>query len=166
MPIAIRLATNVSAQRLRDLVVENLEELLGEGSRPWDAMPPLDPRCVGAVDAQNNLTLVSFDPVDPKQALATGLRCMDELGSDLAARLVNPYRRPSHLLVLASEPPPGAGVLASSGLLSWATFRVLSVNGEFGLLVESGLSGKREGLTAVVPEDRGPAEDERRFQAL
>ena len=44
MSLAIRLATSVSPQRLRDLVVDNLTQMLGEGARPWDDMPGLHER--------------------------------------------------------------------------------------------------------------------------
>jgi hypothetical protein len=137
MPLAIRLATHVSPQRLRDLILDNLDALVGEGARAWDEMPALDDGCLGVMDAQNELILVSFDPADPHRALTNGLGRLDELGSDLAARLLRPYHPPSRLLVLAPQPPPGAAALARTGFVDWATFRVLNVNGEFGLLLES-----------------------------
>jgi hypothetical protein len=168
MPLAIRLATHVSPQRLRDLIMDNLDALVGEGARAWDDMPALDDCCLGVLDAQNELTLVSFDPADPTRALTNGLGRMDELGSDLAARLLSPYRPPARLLVLAPEPPPGASALARSGFVDWATFRVLNVNGEFGLLLESG-ARERQPASPRPGEDAEAAltgEERRFFQAI
>lgn len=155
MPLSIRLATSVSPQRLRDLVVDNLAQLLGEGARPWDDMPSLHDGCLGAVDVRNELVLVSFDAEDASRALLSGLGCMEALSSDLAARLLSPYRKPGRLLVLAPTPPPGAGLFEGSGVLEWMTFRVLSVNGEFGLLLEPAAPRQR---ALWAPPPPGPAE--------
>ena len=73
MSLAIRLASSVSSQRLRDLVVDNLTQMLGEGARPWDDMPGLHDGCLGAVDAHNELVVVSFDGEDASRALLNGL---------------------------------------------------------------------------------------------
>ena len=156
MPLSIRLATNVSPQRLRDLVVENLTPLLGEGTRVWDDMPNLHDCCIGVLDARNDLVLISFDGDDASRALVNGLSSMEALGSDLAARLLSPYRKPSRLLVLTPVPPPGAGVLEASGFIDWATFRVLSVNGEFGLLLEASGSRQRPLWTTAPPAPASP----------
>ena len=155
MSLAIRLATSVSPQRLRDLVVDNLTQMLGEGTRPWDDMPGMDDGCLGAVDAHNELVLVSFDGEDASRALLNGLTCMEALSSELATQLLSPYRKPARLLVLAPTPPPGASLLQGSGALEWMTFQVLSVNGEFGLLLEAGAPRQR---TLWVPRTPGPAE--------
>jgi len=168
MPLAIRLATHVSPQRLRDLILDNLDALVGEGARVWEEMPALDDGCIGVMSAQNELILVSFDPADPIRALTNGLGRMDELGSDLAARLLRPYHPPSRLLVLAPEPPPGAAALVRSGFVDWATFRVLNVNGEFGLLLEA--SGRKPAAPAAeggeVAEGAAGGEERRFFKAV
>ena len=155
MPLSIRLASNVSPQRLRHLIVENLSALLGEGARVWDEVPSLHDCCFGVLDTRNDLILVSFDAEDPTRALLNGLTSMEALASDLAARLLTPYRKPSRLLVVAPAPPPGASVLEASGFIDWATFRVLSVNGEFGLLLEAAGSHQRPLWAAASPPAAG-----------
>jgi hypothetical protein len=168
MPLTIRPATGVSAQRLRDLILDNLDAILGDGARAWDDMPPVDECCLGAIDAQNDLILVSFDPTDATRALTTGLRCLDELTSELAARLLTPYRRPSRVLVLSPAPPPGSRALSRTGVVGWAGFRVLNVNGEFGLLLEPTAPSTGEPLSAretPAAANLNP-EEEKFFQTL
>jgi hypothetical protein len=176
MSLSIHVARDVSPRRMRDLVAEGLAELLGEGSRLWDEMPPVDERCLGAIDGRGELVLVSFDAAESERALLAGLRCMGELTSDLAVRLLRLYSRPAQLLVLGPSVPPAAALLAARGLVRWGVVRVVDVNGELGLLVDS-LSGAEQTAAstphAEVEEDQPAApesglttDEERFFQAL
>lgn len=136
MALRISTATDVTPEQLRSLIVEALSSLLGAGARLWDGMPALDEQCLGVLDAQDDLTLLSFDASDAQGALMKGLACMEQLSGEQAARLLRDYRRPSRLLVLSPSPPPGMEVLVRCHAAAWNALRVLRVNGELGLLIE------------------------------
>jgi len=136
MALRICTATDIAPEQVRSLIVEALPSLLGEGARLWDGMPALDEQCLGVVDAQDDLMLLSFDASDAQGALMKGLACMEQLSGEQAARLLRDYRSPTRLLVLSPLPPPGMEILRRCRAATWNALRVLRVNGELGLLME------------------------------
>jgi hypothetical protein len=136
MTLKISTATDVAPKQLRNLVTDNLVTLLGDGARPWKEMAGLGDHCLLATDAADELTLISFHPEEPGQALLAGLSWMDQLRSDVAALFLRDYRKPSRLLVLTPGTLPGAETLRQCGEVQSRSFQILSVNDELGLFLE------------------------------
>ena len=136
MSLKISTATDVAPEQLRNLVTDNLVTLLGDGARPWKEMAGLGDHCLLATDSADELTLISFHPEEPGQALLAGLSWMDQLRSNLAALFLRDYRKPSRLLVLTPGTLPGAETLRQCGEVQSLSFQVLSVNDELGLFLQ------------------------------
>jgi hypothetical protein len=135
MTLQIHPVAEIDSSDLRTLVLDNLGALLGEGARLVENMPQIDGCCVVTSDTHDGPVLLSFDAVDPQQALLTGLAWMDQLGSEMVTRFLQDYHPPAALLVLAPAAPPGQALFGGLCPVSWRCIQVLSVNGEFGMLV-------------------------------
>ena len=107
MTLHIRSMTDITPERVRDLVLENLKALIGDGYRFVEDMPGNDERFVLVSDTHDELTLLGIDGMDPERAMLSGLARIDELGSQLARMFEPEQRTPVRLHVLSPEPPPG-----------------------------------------------------------
>ena len=172
MTLQIHAVADIDSSDLRNLVIDNLGALLGEGARLVENMPQIDGCCLATSDTHDGPVLLSFDAVDPQQALLTGLARMDQLGSDTVTLFLHDYHPPTALLVLAPAAPPGLTLFNGSCPVSWRRIQVLSVNGEFGMVIAPAI----EETAAAVPIhlDRRPTiveselnpEEEQHFSQL
>ncbi|MGD8617996.1 MAG: hypothetical protein PVH54_02285 [Gammaproteobacteria bacterium] len=135
MTLQIHTVEEIDSSDLRNLVVDNLETLLGNGARLVENMPQIDGSCLATSDAHDGPVLLSFSAGDPQQALLTGLSRMDQLGSEIATLFLQDYRPPIELLVLSREAPPGVTLFGGTCPVSWRRIEVLSVNGELGMVI-------------------------------
>jgi hypothetical protein len=135
MTLQIHAVSEIGSSDLRRLVVDNLTALLGEGARLVENMPQIDDCCLATSDTHDGPVLLSFDAVDPQRALLNGLVRLDQLGGEMAALFLQDYQPPTELLVLAPEAPPGLTLFGGPCPLSWRCIQVLSVNGEFGMMI-------------------------------
>jgi hypothetical protein len=135
MTLQIHAVSEIDSSDLRALVVDNLSALLGEGARLVENMPQIDSCCLATSDTHDGPVLLSFDAVDPQRALLTGLARVDQLGSEMATLFLQDYHPPTELLVLAPEAPPGLTLFGGPCPISWRCIQVLSVNGEFGMVI-------------------------------
>jgi hypothetical protein len=147
MTLQIHAVTEIESSELQGLVIENLGALLGDGARLVKNMPQIDGCCLATADRHDGMVLISFDAVDPQRALLTGLSRMDQLRSEMASLFLQDYRPPAALLVLSPEAPPGLTLLGGPCPVSWRPIQVLSVNGEFGMMV----APVAEATAAAVP---------------
>jgi hypothetical protein len=135
MTLQIHTVAEIDSSDLRNLVVDNLGALLGEGARLVGNLPQIDDCCIATSNTYDGPMLVSFDAVDPQRALLTGLARMDQFNSEVAPLFLQDYHPPTGLLVLAPAAPPGLTLFSGSCPISWQHIQVLSVNGEFGLVI-------------------------------
>ena len=172
MTLQIHAVSEINSSDLRRLVVDNLGTLLGEGARLVDNMPQIDGCCLATSDAHNGPVLLSFNAVDPQQALLTGLARLDQLGSEMAALFLQDYRPPAELLVLAPEAPPGLTLFGGPCPVSWRCIQVLSVNGEFGMVIAP--ANEETAAATLIPLESRPTvveseltpEEEQHFNQL
>jgi hypothetical protein len=135
MTLQIHAVAEIDSSDLRSLVVDNLNSLLGEGARLIENMPPIEGCCLAISDTHDGPVLISFDAIDPQQALLNGLAWMDQLGNEMVTRFLQDYHPPKGLLVLAPAAPPGQILFTESCSISWRCIQVLSVNGELGMVI-------------------------------
>ena len=172
MTLQIHAVAEIDSSELRTLVVDNLGALLGEGARLVGNMPQIDGCCLVTSDTHDGPVLLSFDAVDPQQALLTGLAWMDRLGSEMATQFLQDYQPPTALLVLAPAAPPGLTLFSGLCPVSWRCIQVLSVNGEFGMLITPVLA--ETAAAAPIPLESRPTivetvlntEEEQHFSQL
>jgi hypothetical protein len=174
MKLRIKSAPHCDREELRTLLIDAADELAGENScllepkLPWDGHPIL------LADAEGHPVLVSFDLADGQAALVSGLHGTDQLAvalpwvNQVYATLQQRQKAP-RLVVVSSEPPPGGeAVLRSDSGAGLTIFscRVLSVNGDTGILLEplDGAPAARAAATTLahstqpaVPEVAPPA---------
>jgi hypothetical protein len=156
MPLRIQAAGAISAQALRDALVENLEDIvedyrLLEAALPYPGAPLL-------LDAGERPLLLSYDAEDGARALFQGLAAVQSLRADAdwLARLhpaipATHWNEPPSLAVIAPALPAGAELINLGMGLTLFTFRALRVNGEIGILLEA------VGDTRLKPPAREPA---------
>lgn len=143
MKLRIRSHSQCDREELRTLLIDAADELVGadnfllESQLPWDGHPIL------LADAHRHPVLVSFDLANSQAALLSGLHGTDQLAAALpwinqVYRQLEHRHKPPRLVVVTGEPPPGsAAVLRASGpALSLFSCKVLSVNGDTGVLLE------------------------------
>jgi len=135
MTLQIHTVSEIDSSDLQRLVIDNLDALLGEGARLIENMPRMDGCCLATSELHDGPVLLSFDAADPQRALLTGLTRMDQLNSEAATLFLQDYQPPAGLLVLAPEAPPGLTLFGAPCPISWRHIQVLSVNGEFGMIV-------------------------------
>ena len=155
MTLQIHAVAEIDSSDLRSLVVDNLGSLLGEGARLIENMPPIEGCCLATLDTHDAPVLISFDAIDPQQALLNGLACMDQLGNEIVARFLQDYHPPKGLLVLAPAAPPGQILFTGSCSISWRRIQVLSVNGEFGMVISP--ADEEEGAAVPIRLEGQPA---------
>ncbi len=136
MTLNLRIIGDISSDELQELVEDSLHTVAGEDNELWETLPRLGEHCLIVQNPKEELTVISFDATDATQALMQGLSCMEKLNHELAPLFLVDYIRPSRLIVLAPEPPPGVETLRGCGLVESKTFKVIEANGERGLLFE------------------------------
>jgi len=176
MTLQIHPVAEIDSSDLRALVVDNLGALLGDGARLVENLPQIDGCCLAVSDTHDGPVLLSFDAVDPQQALLAGLARMDLLGSEMAAQLLHDYQPPAELLVLAPAAPPGYLLFSGPCPVNWRRIQVLSVNGELGMVIAPVVDETAANPAAVapIPLDRRPTivesvmnpEEEQHFSQL
>ena len=172
MTLQIHAVAEIAPPDLRRLVVDNLGALLGEGARLVENMPHIDSCCLATSDSHDGPVLLSFDAVDPQRALLSGLTWMDHLGSEMATMFLQDYHPPTALLVLAPDAPPGLMLFSGPCPVSWQRIQVLSVNGEFGMVIApsaattaAAVPVHQEGRPVIVESELNP-EEEQHFSQL
>ena len=172
MTLQIHAVSEIDSSDLRSLVVDNLTALLGEGARLVENMPQIDGCCLATSDTHDGPVLLSFDALDPQRALLTGLARLDQLGSEMATMFLKDYHPPTELLVLAPAAPPGLTLFGGSGPVSWRCMQVLSVNGEFGMVIAPAI--EETAAAELIPLEKRPTivesglnpEEEQHFSQL
>jgi len=172
MTLQIHAVEDIGLSDLRNLVVDNLDALLGNGARLIENMPQIDGCCLATTDAHDGPVLLSFTAGDPERALFTGLSRMDQLGSETAALFLQDHCSPRELLVLAPEAPPGLTLFGGTCPVSWRRIEVLSVNGELGMVIAPVVA--ETATKAPIPLGRHPTivesvlnpEEEKHFSQL
>ena len=172
MTLQIHAVPEIDSSDLRSLVVDNLAALLGEGARLVENMPQIEGCCLATSDTHDGPVLISFDAVDPQRALLTGLVRLDQLGSEMATLFLPDYHPPTELLVLAPEAPPGLTLFGGPCPVSWRCIQVLSVNGEFGMVIPPAI--EETAAAAPIPLETRPTivesglnpEEEQHFSQL
>ena len=172
MTLQIHAVSEIESSDLRRLVVDNLGALLGEGARLVENMPQINGCCLATSDTRDGPVLLSFNAVDPQQALLTGLARLDQLGSEMAALFLQDYQPPAELLVLAPEAPPGLTLFGGPCPVSWRCIQVLSVNGEFGMVIAP--ANEETAAATLIPLESRPTvveseltpEEEQHFNQL
>jgi len=147
MTLQIHAVSEIDSSDLRSLVVDNLGALLGTGARLVENMPQMNGCCLATSDTHDGPVLLSFDAVDPQRALITGLTWMDQLSGEMVPLFLQEFHPPTGLVVLAPAAPPGLTLFSGSCPVNWQRIQVLSVNGEFGMLIERAV----EETTSVEP---------------
>lgn len=153
MTLQIHAVSEIDPSDLHRLVVDNLGALLGEGAVLIENMPRMDGCCLATSELHDGTVLLSFDAADPQQALLTGLGRMDQLNSETATLFLQDYQPPAALLILAPEAPPGLTLFDKACPISWRHIQVLSVNGEFGMIVNPTVHHTSP-VTPIHPEQR------------
>jgi len=172
MTLQIHAVSEIDSSDLRGLVIDNLTAVLGEGARLIENMPQIDGCCLATSDTHDGPVLLSFDAVDPQRALLTGLARLDQLGGEMAALFLQDYQPPTGLVVLAPEAPPGLTLFGGPCPVSWRGIQVLSVNGEFGMVIAP--VAEETAAAALIPLENRPTivesalnpEEEQHFSQL
>jgi hypothetical protein len=154
MTLQIHAVAEIDSSDLRNLVVDNLGALLGDGARLVENLPQIDGCCLATSDSHDGPVLLSFDAVDPQRALLTGLARLDQLSSEMATMFLQDYQPPTGLLVLAPEAPPGLTLFGGQCPISWRCIQVLSVNDELGMVISPTV--EEAAAAALIPLDRRP----------
>jgi hypothetical protein len=153
MTLQIHAVAELNSSDLRNLVVDNLGALLGEGARLVENMPQIDGCCLATSDMHDGPLLLSFDAADPQRALLTGLARLDQLSSEMATLFLQDYQPPTGLLVLAPEAPPGRTLFGDDCPISWRCIQVLSVNDELGMVIRP---AAEEASATLIPLESKP----------
>jgi len=172
MTLHIHTVTEIESSNLRRLVIDNLAALLGDGARLVENTPQINGCCLATADMHDGMVLISYDAVDPQRALLTGLTRMDQLCSDMASLYLQDYQPPAELLVLSPEAPPGLTVFGGQCPVSWRRIQILSVNGEFGMMIAP--VAEETAIAAPIPLEHRPTiiesalnpEEEQHFSQL
>ena len=160
MTLKLRIVGDISPEELQGLVEESIHTVAGEDNELWETLPRLGERCLIVQSPNEELTVVSFDATNANRALVEGLTCMEQLNHRLAPLFLVDYVKPSRLIVLAPEPPPGVETLRACGFVESKTFKVIEANGERGLLFEGTDQGYRASVTAPrFGTERGRADE-------
>ncbi|MFZ0470788.1 MAG: hypothetical protein WAL92_17825 [Thiogranum sp.] len=174
MKLRITSAPHCNREELRTLLIDAADELAGGNSCLLEAKLPWDGHPILLADAEGHPVLVSFDLADSQAALVSGLHATDQLAvalpwvNQVYAPLQQRQKAP-RLVVVSSEPPPGSEAVLrtrSGAGLTMFSCRVLSVNGDMGILLEplDGAPVARAAVTRLahatqpaVPEVAPPA---------
>lgn len=142
MKLQIQNVASRDNEQLRTLLIDAVDELVGQQSRLLEAKLPWDGHPLLLADAEGHPVLVSFDLANSQAALVNGLVATEQLSAALPwiNQVYEPLRqlqKPPRLVIVSTEPPPGStALLANCPNLSLFNFRILNINGETGLLLE------------------------------
>ena len=157
MKLRITPAEVKDREELRTLLIDAADELIGENSQVLEAKLPWDGHPILLADADQHPVLVSFDPEQGQTALLNGLRAAEQL--TVALPWINQVydalekrQQPPKLVIVSREPPPGDSLLSSCPHLRMFEYRILRINGETGIWLESGNSE----VTAAAPSPEPP----------
>ncbi len=149
MTLQLRTIKDITPEDLQGLVEDSIHSIAGEDNELWETLPRLGPRCLIVQGPNEELSVISFHATDASRALLEGLNCMEQLNHRLAPLFLVDYVKPSRLIVLAPESPPGVETLLGCGFVESKTFRVIEANGERGLLFEGAEQAQRASVTAA-----------------
>lgn len=142
MSLHIRAATPPTQGRLRQLLLESLQQLLGNDAKALPSTGHLPVDTLVAVDAYQRLWVVSFTTHDAGRVLLDGLAAQQQIRDLMPwmrqVRLIGSNVEECSLLVLSPELPAGSVELCRRAGVDWRRLRFLEVNGELGLLIEPG----------------------------
>ncbi len=167
MTLDIRIASGVTPDQLAQLVADNLPRLLPDVDFTEDQVPRIGENCL-QIETADRTILIAFEVEDGRKALVAGLEVLDD--PDITGE--------PELLILSRFQPPGLRLLSRLPGLSWQSIRVLTVNGELGLLIEPvpqphaarppapAAVVEPESTPAADPEDNLSEEEENYFQQL
>ncbi len=148
MTLKLRIVGDISSEELQGLVEDSLHTVAGEEHELWETLPRMGERCLIVQSPSDELTVISFDAANATRALMEGLTCMENLNHRLASLFLVDYVKPSRLIVLAPESPPGMEALRGCGFVESKTFKVVEANGERGLLFEDTAQSVRAPVAA------------------
>lgn len=164
MSLHIRAVAPPPLERLRQLLVEALPQLLGAEARALPAAGHMSTETLVALDSYQRLWVLSFTSHDPGRALLDGTAALQQVRELLPwlrqARLVPADVVECSLLVLTPELPAGSLEIARRAGVEWRQLRCLEVNGELGLLIETpaapALQPERAPLADISPQSATP----------
>ena len=163
MKLQIQNVASRDNEQLRTLLIDAVDELVGQQSRLLEAKLPWDGHPLLLADAEGHPVLVSFDLANSQAALVNGLVATEQLSAALPwiNQVYEPLRqlqKPPRLVIVSTEPPPGStALLANCPNLSLFNFRILNINGETGLLLER-TAGARPAETPAPEPEAAPTE--------
>ncbi len=146
MKLYIQTTASCDREQLRTLLIDSADELAGKQSSVLEAKLPWDGHPMLLADALGHPILVSFELENSQAALVNGLVAIEQLTAALPwinqvyTPLGEQQRLPRLVLVSPESPPGSTAILASCPNLSLFSYRILSINGDTGLLLER-LSG-------------------------
>ncbi len=148
MTLKLRIVRDIGSEELHGLVEDSIHTVAGDEHELWETLPRLGECCLIVQSASEELTVISFDPANATRALMEGLTCMENLNHRLASLFLVDYVKPSRLIVLAPESPPGMEALRGCGFVESKRFKVVEANGERGLLFEDDAQADRASVAA------------------
>ena len=162
MSLHIRAATPPTQGRLRQLLLESLQQLLGNDAKALPSTGHLPVDTLVAVDAYQRLWVVSFTTHDAGRVLLDGLAAQQQIRDLMPwmrqVRLIGSNVEECSLLVLSPELPAGSVELCRRAGVDWRRLRFLEVNGELGLLIEPGEAMASKLQPPAQPAATGPAQ--------
>ncbi len=179
MTLHIRAVPPPAQGRVRQLLLESLPQLLGEGVHALPSTGILPADTLAVLDAGQQLWVISFNVDKPELAALDGLAAAQAVQNLLPwlsqAGFVPPSVNSCKLLILSHVVPVGATEFCQRCGGDWRQLRFLEVNGDLGLLADplspaAAPAGGRPQTAELKPLDRGGAalspEEEAFFQHL
>ena len=177
MTLRIHGEAGCSPEQLRALLLDEVEQLAGGGSRVLEPKLPWEGHPILLVDAELHPVVVSFDVEQGQTALINGLAAVEKLSAALAwvnqvYESLQQRQQPPMLVVISPQYPPGtSAILSACPGLRLLQFRIMRVNSETGLWLEalteqsrgnSDLAPPRKVTTVPIPvsDHEPPAEDD------
>lgn len=163
MKLQIQNVASRDNEQLRTLLIDAIDELVGQQSRLLEAKLPWDGHPLLLADAEGHPVLVSFDLANSQAALVNGLVATEQLSAALpwinqVYEPLGQLQKPPRLVIVSPEPPPGStALLANCPNLLLFNFRILNINGETGLLLER-TAGTRPAEEPAPEPKAAPAE--------
>ena len=170
MKLTIKSSEITNREELRTLLMDDIEELAGEGAKileprlTWNGFPLL------LVDAAAHPVIVCFDLESEESALMDGLNAIDRLSvalpwvNQVYPDLGNEQRAPRLIVVCKNDPPGAKNILANRKNLTLFRYRLLHVNEETGLWLEAIENHAQQvetsftaATTSQPPADKAPA---------
>jgi len=157
MKLRIQSAQVSDREQLRTLLLDNLEQLVGDNARILETKLPWEGHPILVADTRQRPVLISFDPLNAQAALLGGLQAAEQISQALAwinevYAALDRQQHPPRLVVVSPQPPPGAdSILTACPDLRLFSYRALQVNGDTGLWLESVGNTRDETDSDTVP---------------